>query len=66
MLFIAISDLKFQLDTYREDFYAEKKARQKMKVRNKELENQLEQAKIKLEQQQKKVSIINTCNFNPI
>ena len=37
-----------------------------MKVRNKELENQLEQAKIKLEQQQKKVSIINACNFNPI
>ena len=58
--------MKFQLDTYREDFYAEKKKNKKMKVRNKELENQLEQAKIKLEQQQKKVSIINTCNFNPI
>ena len=46
--------LVFQLDSYRENFYAEKKERQKLQEKNGELQNQLEQLKIQLEQQQKK------------
>ena len=48
--------LVFQLDSYRENFYAEKKERQKLQEQNGELQVQLEQIKIQLDQQQKKVS----------
>lgn len=48
--------LVFQLDSYRENFNAVKKERQKFQEQNGELQDQLEQLKIELEQQQKKVS----------
>lgn len=58
--------LSEQLETYREDFYAEKKARQKLKIQNKELENQLEKAKVTLERQQRKLLLYANFFTNPI
>ena len=51
--------IKEQLKAYREDFYEEKREREKYHTRNIELERQLEEAKKTLEMQQKKVSFFS-------